>query len=700
MPPIIIIEHKLYHPHYQQILHKVKDRKERFNEHESIPYQKYVDVLFPYTYYDADTKTAGNIYVGLAHLTVLCKNENIFNQLRAINCNFNVESVTKDSLLGTALRLCTKDNSVKESTNILKSLLESETTDLNLYCSIRDQTALQYIATKGDAHIEIFKTIVKKTKEFTSDVYGASALTLSIQECQYKTVEILLDTEQGQAFCNQCRRDGTYPIQLACELLTDVTQGSRIITKILQCMDPEVYRANCDLFHALINPNPDCRLAYCNILLKNGADPNEKSPHNEPVIMQVVGFYSSAKALNNARDQENYKAIFSLLLEHNVDLLFKTPYEQSDFLEELLSSNARDLVLIVNAHAEKNANKSIVQVMIDIVKRLSQRPARNSAEKPQDELLNFMKEMRIVTAYEDVQRQACYFELMQRYTLAQTVALSELVQMFQCGRLTEESILKLIAILDKTSENKKYIPYLYREYLTRSITKFEFITGNDRKENNEKKVLNLFLCLLKLVQYLPSITDEEERDDFKLEINNIMQSALQIALLFSIFYAHRSLGKFIFWLDKIDGSYYDDETKLMLLQFKITHAYFSEDIKSFAEYYQRLDNLLPADHLLRRQYDYWQVELLFKKADDESVETLTKVLGKLERYNLDIKLTESFQSQLDARRKREAKAKKVEKQKQKAVETPTMTVDKKKDTPGITAANSDVSSSSSSSSSS
>jgi hypothetical protein len=699
MPPIIIIEPKLYHPHYQQILSKLKDPKETFRDHERIPYKDYIDVLFPYTYFDAATNSAGNIFACLAQVSVFYQNENIFKQLDAIKCNFNVEDVTKDSLLSIALKYGTEGNPKQEIRNILKILLESETTDLNLYCSLREQTALHYISGRGDAHIEIFKTILKKTKEFTSDIYGANALTLGIQECQYKTIGILLDTEQGQALSNQCRKDGNYPIQIACEQLTDATQGSAVIIKILQCMDREVYLSNTVLFNALNNPNPACRLTYCKLLLEHGADVNEKSPHKEPVIMQVVSLYARAKTSNNKNEEENYKEIFSLLLEYKVNLLFETPHEQKNFLENILSSNVRDLALIIAKHAEENNNKDIVQTMTGMMAKLTQAQTSNKGfKKQQDESLDLALKMRTINAYEDEQKQKCYFELMDKYTLAKEIPLSELVHMFKSGRLNEESILKLIAILDKKPEYRQYIPYLYREHLTRAIVEFKFSTEKDIKDKNEKKVLNLFLCLVKFTQHLPSITDPDEKDSFKLEINNILQNVIQIALLSVLFYEQRNLSKFIIWVDQLDSSYHDDETQLMILQLKITQAYFSDDKKSFDAYYQQLHNILPSQHLLHRQYDYWQVKILFNHAEQENFKTLSQAYSKLERYGLDITLLKPFENQLESQRKKEAENKatqKIEKQKQKAEQAAQIVTEKNNDVSKMITANSSESSSSS-----
>ncbi|MFA6037792.1 MAG: hypothetical protein WC748_06725 [Legionellales bacterium] len=638
MPPIIFINTGLY-PHYKTVANKVVGG-EKFKDNEHIPYKDYADVLFPVVMLDGEGAQDVDSYVPLIHLAVAYKNEGAFKQLFTQKCDLNITDPKSYSLFQFAIEMATGDHSNQKIVNIVNLLLDAKTIDFNLGVLLRGHTPTQYLSQKGDKYPTWMKKLLANAPDFSSDLYGANPLTYSLQEAQYETATVILSTAQGRLLLSQSRADGTLPLNIACEYLTEENQGIAVLQTMLNTVDPNLYYEKHALVSAFLNTNPKCRLRFTELLLQKGADLTLTNVYGESILQIAVSLYMGAEETENKTDADSYFQIVSLLLKHIRILEFDENERNKALFNAVLKSKWPRLISTFKEFFKDDLQvQSIISSVPD-------------SEKGTFEFSGLQKELHAVRNEENsFTRQQNFLSMHEKYQedYEKNVFIHNLILQFRGGNLAPENIIKLINLLKDKEEFKKYIPFLYREYLGRAIIDFDFSSAN--QDEKQKSLVRLFLCFYQWTTYLPYL-DNRARKHFLLEINDLAQRIIQLALLSARGNGIDGLDKFLVWIDRIDGQYFDDETKLMVWQLRMTDAYFSLNKDKFNFYYQDMNKYLPQNHLLRRQYDYWNAKLVFRQADKETLETLESAHDKLQSYDFDLSLMREFNTTLAEFRKK------------------------------------------------
>lgn len=647
MLPTILIEPGLFSKQLNDIYNKTTDGH-KFKEKDRETLKTYSTVLFK-------TDDTPLIYVPLIYLAVIYQNESLLKQLLTFDAEvINMPEPESYSLLNFALSI---NSDKKESISIVEILLNDKKIDHSQGLGLLRQSPLFFLTSIENPNLSWIKELIAKKTGLTNDIHGANALTLSLQDEKYEVSHAILATEEGKALLTQLRRDGMSQLSNACNNSLDLVQGSALIKTMLLTVDPNFHGGTPALFSTLANSNSECRLAFIKILLENGANPNLTNSFGEHLLQAVAVFYRAAKLAANQEKINNSLEIVSLLLKHGADVFFEIKNQGSFIKNVFQDENFRNIIL---THFKDN--KDAREKILSIVKN-------NETHLPEKLILtSFFDKIHAFNLKNPDAAQTEIFELKETVAadwikplpkdiISETrrkVILHHLLLIFQRGNLTQENTIKLISLLDKNEDYKKYIPFLYREYLVKAIVDFDFRLPY---VENKDKLKILFMFCFKLVGYFSS-WDKEVQECFSLELSDIMQRIIQLALVCA---RHnktegKGLGDFLVWIDMIDVDYFDAEAQLMIWQLRMTHAYYSLNKNEFDSYYKEIDKHLPADHLLRGQYDYWNAKLVFRQIDKESLETLEAAQSKLQNRGFDNSLLTEFNLQLVEYRKKNPKA--------------------------------------------
>ncbi len=235
----------------------------------------------------------------------------------------------------------------------------------------------------------------------------------------------------------------------------------------------------------------------------------------------------------------------------------------------------------------------------------------------------------------------------------QGIIILQLIKLLHCGTLSSKNILVLIKHLkDKNNEFTMHLWWPYKEYLSKSL--YETIDCKDKSRN----LSNLFKHAANLANHFYTVDDEifeYQKDVF----NDLMQRIIRLALI-SADESQVNYGEFIDKLNKIPKNnldLFEPETRLLILELKITHAYFKGNKHEYDELYACISKVLPNKHILFRQYDYWYVDLVFNEIaknsplDDKHTERLQKELDVFKKNYPMLKSTDLDQRLINLKEK-------------------------------------------------
>ncbi|MFA6037878.1 MAG: hypothetical protein WC748_07155 [Legionellales bacterium] len=654
---IIITEHGLY-PDLARIEGAIKKHK---TPREKNSYGTYASVYFHQE----------NLHLPLPSLAVAYGNENTFNLLASMpdfdpNVTELSSSVSLFRLVLECAYFCEAEDKSKYKKILLK-LLKSRNLDwsgVRLY----HRTVLHYVAQIGDVDLSITKEILKVENNFSYDIFGSNPLFTSIQEKQYQTTEYILNTFDKNILM-QALIDGTYPLEIACSKSTDLNQGLSIITKMLDALAPEFYQPSPVLFSAIQNENKECSVAFVKLLLSRGVNPNVISAENDPILNIIATEFFKA---TDAQHEAHWLQILDLLLTHGLNVFIKTRNNQFDFISETWSyPQGKKLVNHILKHFSKD--EETLKKLRQLIKNDFQYP--NDFDERHREYENRISRIgKIQNSDEQV-----YALLKLKNDLGddwiatppnslaefrKNSLLLALTHLYSRGFISTQPIFEIIKIFRgmQGAIYKNALPFLYQGYLIRSLTDFS---------NSSNKGQSITHALMIATQFVGSFEQQSDEDRlcFINELNDILQRIILLALL-EVKQIHKDFSLCLTWLSKIPEDYFDTQTQLLILELKITQAYFQGKLQDFNLYFQQF----PASHLLQRQYLYWQLELLFKQNINpptiEYIEELDRALVKLNNKYSDIPVpyTHPFKEKLAAYRRQIAPHTKPQKEVKKPLE--------------------------------
>ncbi len=603
----ILIAPELY-PEFQAILKAVVKRQKL--DFKTI--EPYLDVYFP-----AVTSGHARVYGPLIYLAVYHRHDSLLKQLLQLeNYDPNVNDVGLSSSLMwlASTQLINSPGEKIPRGQIITQLLNCKKIEASAGRLLCGESALQHLVIKGDQYLDWVQRFIPIEGNLSQDLYGANPLQLSIQEGQIATALEILKTAEGRALASQPRADDIYPLDVVCEHVTDVEGGKKILTALLKEVDPNIcYGHTPSLYNILANENPQCILEFSKILLSHGADPNLPGRFNESLISCVVSEYLQALQNRSTPKAACLKELILSLLQHHANI-FHTLHQRNISLIEYLYAEPLGMIVINLFKQHFNSDETTLRRIDEISKKApcasstSSRSTPNTAATLREELT------RIARITDDVKKQNAMFEFHEKherhfrkgeadYIPAENTAITTFAHMVLRGALLPENILKLIKILKaKDKEYDQYQTIFYKEYLTGAI--LSIISSPDKPSVLTK----LFPNLLYFSQSLDFSETEKGSTSLKV-LNDLAQRCVRLALIYAK-ESHHYFSEFLNIIQQMDASLFDQESKLLILQLEITHAYFTKNRQSFEELYTKIAAVLPKNHILFRQYNHWKTELL------------------------------------------------------------------------------------------